>query len=116
MTVQKFFVVLAVLALPFLAFAGHKPKACTDSVLCVGLIEHYDFEEASDFLRLGSAGFGVFEEPNGQNIGNAVGKFGNAVVFAGTSTSYLNIKPAGNLGSGVYTLAFWVYPTTTATV
>lgn len=113
---RKLFAVLAVLALPSLAFAGHKPKACTDSVLCVGLIEHYDFEEASDSLRLGSAAGGTFEEPGGQNVANTVsGKFGNAVVLGGTSTAHLDINPSGNFGTATYTMAFWIYPTTAGT-
>jgi len=109
--VVKAAAVLAAAILTVPAFAGHKPKACTDSVLCLGLVEHYDFEEGSDSLRLGSAAFGTFEEPGGQDIGNAVGKFGNAVVFTGTSTSYLTVSPSGNFGSMSYTIGVWLYPT-----
>ena len=107
---SRFAAFVLMLAASVAALAADK-KACTDSVLCVGLNSHYDFEEGSDTAREASDSLGVFHEPDGQDVANASGKFGNAVTFAGSSTSYLFIPETGNFGNEFYALVFWVYPT-----
>jgi len=106
---------LLVLLVAGTAFAADK-KACTDSVLCLGVAGHFDLEEDSDYSRESSVGLAFFYEPDGANVSRATGKLGTyGADFAGTSTSYLTSRDAEHFGSVFYTVSFWIYPDTLGT-
>ena len=83
----------------------HYLDPCLYSTLCRGLVEHFDLNEASDSPRFGAFGTQLYE-PHGANVSSVTGKFGNAVSFAGTSTSFLWKSLFPGLG-GHWTIAFW---------
>jgi hypothetical protein len=94
------------------AFAADQ-SLCTDSALCLGVTNHFAFEEDSDYARESSSALpGFLYEPNGADISRASGKFGYAADFAGTATSYLTTRDGLHLGSASYSISFWIYPDT----
>ena len=88
----------------------HYVTPCLQSVLCRGLVEHFDFEEGSDSPRWGAFGTQLNEPPN-TDIPNVAGNWGNAVSFAGTTSSFL-WKSFAPGPSGYWTIAFWFNPQT----
>ncbi len=89
--------------------SAYTAEPCLKSKLCVGLVDHFKFEEPSDFARYGAFGSTLHEAP-GANLGNIAGKIGNAANFTGGSNDYLwssTFVPA--MGSN-WSMAVWLRP------
>ncbi len=88
------FALVGLLALAALSYSGaHYPDVCqttgeTGSILCAGLIEHYELNEASDRPRFG-AGMSFLQETPGQNVAQALDGSTNVADFDGTTTKWL---------------------------
>ncbi len=85
------------------------------SMLCVGLGSVFQMEEASDYNRDSVAGgVELLEAPN-TTVARAAGKIGSyAASFSGVDGTYLYIPRGGQLGN-TFTVAMWVYPTSSST-
>ena len=81
------------------------------SVLCVGLGEVYNFEEASDTTRFGSYGDAQLQEQDAMDVGTAAGKIGSYSASFSGSNHFHNQQGGPTFGSGYWTAALWVYPT-----
>lgn len=117
---KQLLVVLAVLASPNWAFAQRATCTTTGSAnakLCGGLTAFYKFEEATDYERGDSYGYLDWHEGDGANVATSIGggKFGNAISFAGSTTSYLYLPDTVVWGGGSWTTAVWIKPTSTTT-
>jgi len=88
----------------------HYVDPCLYSTLCRGLVEHFDFEEPSDWPRFGAFGTQLYE-PHGANVSSVTSKggFGFATSFSGSTSSFLwrSYTPGP---SGYWTIGFWFRP------
>ena len=103
------------------AFAAEEPVPCDvqDSVLCIGLVSHYEMEEGSNEHRIDEvSGLPSLLERNGANIGQAAGFVDDnpteddyAAHFTAIGTEDgLHIPYGGPAFSGIgpWTVAMWV--------
>lgn len=68
----------------------------------------YNFDEASDSLRLDSYGYSDLREKDAANVGTAGAKFGTAPANFLT-TNYLTKTEWGALGGGNWTIGVWIW-------
>lgn len=82
-------------------------EPCLKSVLCAGLVEHFNMDKTSDWPAFG-AFMGQLHESNNTNIGSRAGKFSNtlALDLPGTTTSFLwrSFTPGP---VGFFTIGLW---------
>jgi hypothetical protein len=80
-----------------------------ESLLCYGLAEWFDLEEASNDSRLGSKVETFLLEGDNMNVARSVEEAVGTYSADFTGSNYLEIERFGFVNGGEWTIAFWVY-------
>ena len=83
---------------------------------CVGLSAYYRLDEPADYLRVSQVGGALSECPGTDVSTTTTTKFGQVrtASFDGSNSKGFIIPGGGGFGSGTWTVAVWVYPTSAA--